>query len=142
MLYNLSNQLAIEGFSFSSICNLILAIFRDSGHFYGRILPDPNQVQRLRRKVNAHLAGSNTPTREAIDRAIVNACKSEILMDLIDGNLRLEVQSKLGALRTSGGLPWQAMDGAGHRQFIIMRGGKRDELGIRVGPLGSGVRWL
>ena len=96
MLYNLSNQLAIEGFSFSSIYNLIdyiLSIFGNSGDFYSRILSDSDPVQRLRRKVNAHLWGSNTPTREAVDRAIVNACNIEVLMGLIARNLKSEVQN-------------------------------------------------
>lgn len=96
MLYNLSNQLAIEGFSLSSICNLIdyiLTIFGNSGDFYSQILSDCNPVQRLRRKINAHLAGSNTSTREAVDRAIANSCNLEILMHLIDQNLKSEVQN-------------------------------------------------
>lgn len=96
VLYNLSNRLAIEGFNLSSICNLIdyiLTIFGNSGDFYSRILSHPNPVQQLRRRVNAHLAGCNTPTREAVDRAIVDACSLEVLMELVNQNLKLELQN-------------------------------------------------
>ena len=94
MLYNLSNQLAVQGFNLRSICNIIdyiLEIFGNSADFYSRILSDLNPVQQLRRKVNTHLSGCNTPTREAVDRAILDACKLEVLMDLIDQSLKSEV---------------------------------------------------
>ena len=96
MLYNLYDHLAREGFNLSSICNLIdliLSIFGNSGNLYSRILSDPHPVQRLRRRVETHLVESNTPTREAVDQAIVNACNLEVLMDLIYQNLKLEVQN-------------------------------------------------
>lgn len=119
MLYNLSNRLVIEGFNLSSICNLIdyiLTIFGNSGDFYSRILSHPNPVQQLRPKVNAHLARCNTPTREAVDRAIVDACNLGVLMDLIDQNLKLELQNLDRNWGTSGysegpdGTQWGTQD--------------------------------
>lgn len=96
MLYNLLNQLTREGFSHPSVCNLIdyvLSIFGNSAYLYSLILSDSNAVQQLRRQVKARLGGSDTHTKEAVDRAIINACNLEILMDLIDRNLKLEVQN-------------------------------------------------
>jgi hypothetical protein len=92
MLHNLYDQLVREGFNLFSICNLIDYILGDSRNFYSQVFSDLNLVQGLRRKVKAHLERSNTPTREAVDRAIVNACNLEVLMDLIYRNLKSEVR--------------------------------------------------
>lgn len=115
MLFNLSQQLPREGFNVESTYNLIeyiLSIFAESGKFYGQIFSNANQVQRLRRRVETHLARSGTTTREAADRAIVNACSLEILMDLVDRSLKLEVQdlNRILVWSHTQGTQWGTLD--------------------------------